>query len=177
VEAGQTQTNFHIVALWSCERRFSAVEGFRTQVLRPTEPGRPSAIATALWSSWLSANFIVNDTGEPDVIAIESQQHAARDLRDEALVSLLAYLPKNSYSARSGIPCCYQCIHFVVLTDPQHNPDDPRQLAGQRATTAAFLCTGARRLRNQAPNGAALLAKADQREALSISASGEGKMA
>jgi hypothetical protein len=55
-------------------------------------------------------------------------------------------------------------FHFVVLAAPQHNPDDPRQLAGHRATTAAFLCTGARRLRNQAPNSARALGKAIFRE-------------
>jgi transglutaminase-like putative cysteine protease len=38
----------------------------------------------------LSANGIVNDTGEPDVVASEAQQHAVEDLPDEALVFLLA---------------------------------------------------------------------------------------
>ena len=37
----------------------------------------------------LSANGIVKDTGEPDVVASEAQQHAVEDLPDEALVFLL----------------------------------------------------------------------------------------
>jgi transglutaminase-like putative cysteine protease len=37
----------------------------------------------------LSANGIVNDTGEPDVVASEAQQHAVEALPDEALVFLL----------------------------------------------------------------------------------------
>ncbi len=38
----------------------------------------------------LSANGIVNDTGQPDVIASEAHQHAVEDLPDEALMFLLA---------------------------------------------------------------------------------------
>jgi hypothetical protein len=37
----------------------------------------------------LSANGIVNDTGEPDVVASQAQQHAVEDLPDEAFVFLL----------------------------------------------------------------------------------------
>ena len=37
----------------------------------------------------LSANGTVRDTGEPDVVAGEAQQHAVEDLPDEALVFLL----------------------------------------------------------------------------------------
>jgi transglutaminase-like putative cysteine protease len=37
----------------------------------------------------LSANGIVKDTGEPDGVASEAQQHAVEDLPDEALVFLL----------------------------------------------------------------------------------------
>jgi hypothetical protein len=37
----------------------------------------------------LAANSIVNDTGEPDVVASEAHQHAVEDLPDEALVFLL----------------------------------------------------------------------------------------
>src|SRR6266852_5304253 len=37
----------------------------------------------------LSANAIVNDTGEPDVVAIEAHQHPVEDLPDEALLFLL----------------------------------------------------------------------------------------
>src|SRR5438045_2564118 len=37
----------------------------------------------------LSANGIVKDTGEPDVVAAEAQQHAVQDLPDETLVFLL----------------------------------------------------------------------------------------
>ena len=37
----------------------------------------------------LSANGIVNDTGEPDVVAGTAQQNAVEDLPDEALVFLL----------------------------------------------------------------------------------------
>ena len=37
----------------------------------------------------LSAKGIVNDTGEPDVVAIEALQHAVQDLPDAALVFLL----------------------------------------------------------------------------------------
>src|SRR6267378_738559 len=37
----------------------------------------------------LSANGIVKDTGEPDVVASRAQQHAVEDLPDEALVFLL----------------------------------------------------------------------------------------
>ena len=37
----------------------------------------------------LSANGIVKDTGEPDVVASGAQQHAVEDLPDEALVFLL----------------------------------------------------------------------------------------
>jgi len=37
----------------------------------------------------LSANGIVNDTGAPDVVAIEAHQHAVEDLPDDALVFLL----------------------------------------------------------------------------------------
>src|ERR1700751_681137 len=38
----------------------------------------------------LSASGIVDDTGEPDVVASEAQQHAVEDLPDEALVFLLS---------------------------------------------------------------------------------------
>jgi transglutaminase-like putative cysteine protease len=37
----------------------------------------------------LSASGIVNDTGEPDLVASEAQQHTVEDLPDEALVFLL----------------------------------------------------------------------------------------
>jgi len=37
----------------------------------------------------LSANGIVKDTGEPDVVASKAQQHAVEDLPDDALVFLL----------------------------------------------------------------------------------------
>ena len=37
----------------------------------------------------LAANGIVKDTGKPDIIASEAQQHAVEDLPDEALVFLL----------------------------------------------------------------------------------------
>jgi hypothetical protein len=37
----------------------------------------------------LSANGIVNDTGEPDRVAVEARQHAVEDLPNEALVLLL----------------------------------------------------------------------------------------
>jgi transglutaminase-like putative cysteine protease len=37
----------------------------------------------------LSANAIVNDTGEPDVVATEAHQHAVEDLPNETLVFLL----------------------------------------------------------------------------------------
>jgi|SRR5271163_2208216 len=38
----------------------------------------------------LSASGIVNDTGEPDVVASGARQHAVEQLPDEALVFLLA---------------------------------------------------------------------------------------
>jgi transglutaminase-like putative cysteine protease len=37
----------------------------------------------------LSANGIVKDTGQPDVVASQAQQHAVEDLPDESLVFLL----------------------------------------------------------------------------------------
>ena len=37
----------------------------------------------------LSADAVVNDTGEPDVVAASSQQHAVQDLPEETLVFLL----------------------------------------------------------------------------------------
>jgi len=48
-----------------------------------------SRIVASAGRTLLSANAIVNDTGEPDVVAIEAQQHAVQDLPDDALVFLL----------------------------------------------------------------------------------------
>src|SRR5438270_1293553 len=41
----------------------------------------------------LSANAIVNDTGEPDVVAIEAQQHAVQDLPDDGCPGVPARQP------------------------------------------------------------------------------------
>jgi transglutaminase-like putative cysteine protease len=38
---------------------------------------------------WLSANAVVNDTGEPETIALSDHQHAVQDLPDECLSFLL----------------------------------------------------------------------------------------
>jgi transglutaminase-like putative cysteine protease len=45
---------------------------------------------TARENPAISAKGIVNDTGEPDVVASEAHQHAVEDLPDEALIFLLA---------------------------------------------------------------------------------------
>jgi transglutaminase-like putative cysteine protease len=48
-----------------------------------------SRIVASAGRTLLSANAIVNDTGERDVVAIQAQQHAVQDLPDDALVFLL----------------------------------------------------------------------------------------
>jgi transglutaminase-like putative cysteine protease len=49
-----------------------------SRIVAPTGRTRPSA------------NGIVNDTGQPDVVASEAYQHTVEDLPDEALMFLLA---------------------------------------------------------------------------------------
>jgi transglutaminase-like putative cysteine protease len=48
-----------------------------------------SRIVAPTGRTQLCANGTVNDTGEPDRVAVESRQHAVEDLPDEALVFLL----------------------------------------------------------------------------------------
>ena len=48
----------------------------------------------------LSANGIVKDTGEPDVVAADANQHAVEDLPDDALPFLLA----SRYWRPTGFP-------------------------------------------------------------------------
>ncbi|HUN96746.1 MAG TPA: transglutaminase family protein [Bradyrhizobium sp.] len=48
-----------------------------------------SCIVAPAGRTRLSANGVVNDSGEPDVVAVAAQQHAVQDLPDEALGFLL----------------------------------------------------------------------------------------
>jgi len=75
----------------------------------------------------LSANGIVNDTGQPDVVASEAHQHAVEDLPDEALIFLLASrycetdrLSENAWSLFGKTPLGWGRVQAICDYVHQH---------------------------------------------------------
>ena len=101
---------------------------------------RCSRILAPIGRLRLSANGIVDDTGEPDAVVSEAHQNAEEDLPDEALVFLLPsrYCETDQLSdiawsrfakappgwGRDQAICDHVYQHFLRLGTRPRNPDD-----------------------------------------------------
>src|SRR5258708_12270889 len=72
-----------------------------------------SRIVAPAGQTRLTANAIVNDSGEPDVIAVDAPQHILPDLPDDALVFLL------------GSPYCETHPLSAIPPSPFRTPPPP----------------------------------------------------